>query len=117
MNNKPRNKRLTMGIDDWKVGDKLYHDSHFTMGCVQIVRETKTTFVLSNKEAIRKGSRTPIGQHGYGITTYYSEYEEYGMKIKMAMIRSKKIYKITSVDWKSLPDEKLDAVIHILEEK
>lgn len=106
-----------METDNWKVGDNLYHASNFTMGCAQIVRETKTTFVLSNKEVIRKGRRTPVGQHGFGITMYYSESEERGKEIQMAIIRSKKIYKITAVDWKSLPDEKLDAVIHILEEK
>lgn len=103
-----------METENWKVGDLLFYDNPFSIGCAKIERETPTTFILSSGERIRKGFRKPIGSTGYGVKCYYAEHEDVGKKIKFALVRKRKIEKIKSVHWDSLSDEMLDGILKIL---
>lgn len=56
-----------------------------------------------------------MGHSGYGTACYYSVEEDEGKRIEAKMKRSAKDNKIKNYKWSELPDEKLDAVIAILE--
>lgn len=102
---------------NWKVGDTLVYENALNQGETKIVRETPTTFVLKNGYKIKKGRRYPMGEHGYGVPSYYSTNEPEGQKTLERMIRHSRICKLSRFDWKKLSDEKIDLILKILEEK
>lgn len=102
---------------DWKVGDTLVYEGSYTMGTTHIARETATQFVLVNGDRIRKGTNMPMGHDSYGCPHYYAITEPAGQRIYGRIVKQRKLGEIAKVKWNELPEEKLDAVLKILEEK
>lgn len=67
-------------MNELKIGDELFVKSRFRGICkVNILRETKTQYQLSNNSKLKKpfknGTRA-IGSSGYGAETYYIKDEQ-----------------------------------------
>ena len=71
--------------NEWKVGDALFCIGGIgktTITKYEIVRETRTTFVLNSGEKIRKGNNRTIGSDSFCGGIYYSEKCDYGAALK-----------------------------------
>lgn len=99
---------------EWKVGDELYYGSNLCYGKNKIVRETKTTFVLDNKDKIRKGTRRLIG-HEYS-DLFYSEKSDYGKVLKQKYERFTLQNKIKIIPLELISIEKLKKILEIVNE-
>lgn len=106
-----------MESKDWKVGDILVYEGGYTIGTARIDRETTTQFVLGNGDRIRKGTNKPMGHDSFTCPHYYAITEPAGQRIYGRIVKRRKLDKIAKVKWDELPEEKLDAVLKILEEK
>lgn len=70
---------------EWKVGDILFCENgigHKFITKNEIIRETRTTFVLNDGCKIRKGEYRAIGTDSFYGGRFYSEKSDYGAVLK-----------------------------------
>lgn len=101
---------MTETKDDWKVGDILVYNSPYLSGRRKIVRETATMWILDEGTKIRKGSRSSVGEHGYGKRYYYSIKEDEGKKINDSINSYTLSYEIAHYDFTKLTLDELKKV-------
>ena len=103
-------------VNEWAVGSVLVCDTSFSFSKCSIVRETATTWVLDDGTKIKKGTRNPIGERGYGARYFYSSNETEGMMIITKMKKWQMVDTLKKFAWEMLGYDKLKQVVDFLKE-
>lgn len=103
-------------VNEWAVGSVLVSETPYSFSKCSIVRETATTWVLDDGTKIKKGTRKPIGERGYGARHFYSTNETEGMRIITKMKECQMVNTLKKFEWGKLGYDKLKQVVDFIKE-
>lgn len=101
---------------EWKVGDTLFCESGIGNRFIsknEIVRETRTTFVLNDGCKIRKGEVRAIGSDSFFCGRFYSEKCDYGAALKRKYERNMLEKEIRSLPLSTFHVDKLKKILEV----
>lgn len=103
-------------VSEWAVGSVLVCETPYRFSKCSIVRETAATWVLDDGTKIKKGTRKPIGEQGYGTRHFYSSNETEGMRIITKWKECQMVDTLKKIEWGKLGYDKLKQVVDFLKE-
>lgn len=102
--------------NEWKVGEVLFCESGIGVKSIsknEIVRETKTTFVLNDGLKIHKGKNRVIGSDSFYAGIFYSEKCDYGAVLKRKYERNMLEKEIRSLPLSTFHVDKLKKILEV----
>lgn len=101
---------------EWKVGEVLFCECGIGIKSIsknEIVRETRTTFVLNNGCKIRKGEKRALGSDSFYGGIFYSEKCDYGAVLKRKYEKNMLEKEIRKLPLETLHIDKLKKILEV----